>query len=116
MTIIARVIDTESLLKAKIINPDGTEVGQVENLLLDASTGQTEFVLISPDEFSRKLIPVPWIVMEYNAETNQFVLDIDKNIFASAEGIDPLHMPKNVDLEWLQQKYELYAKSDTKYS
>ncbi|HEX4439762.1 MAG TPA: PRC-barrel domain-containing protein [Thermoanaerobaculia bacterium] len=62
-------------------NSSGEDLGRIEDLVIDLATGRVNYAVLSFGAFlgvSGRLFAVPWEALERDAESQVFILDIEK--------------------------------------
>jgi sporulation protein YlmC with PRC-barrel domain len=78
------------LKDAKITTSAGESLGDVEDLLINPTSGKIDFVVLGKGGFlglGEKRVPVPWNAISLKTE-KQFTLNVDKNKLKSAPTLD----------------------------
>ena len=95
-----------------IIAPDGKDLGQVQDLVLDFASGRIAFVIIAFGGIlglTDKWFAVPWEILEWAPERRKFILNLDRKVLEQAPGIDKNKWPAKIDLAWLSACYAHYG-------
>lgn len=97
-----RVTRIKDLLGLEVLNEGGESYGMIEDLLLNKSTGQIEFLLVAPEKNSKELYPLPWkTVTLYQTESDQYViLGMQEEQFAKAPTIMRTQLPTMTYTQW----------------
>ena len=95
-----------NLLEFGVWNQTGSQIGIVEDLILNLETGQIDYVVVNTSqhlEIGNKLIPVPWNALIATAATaesisqggpqNDFALRVDQSTFENAPEVDLSAIP-----------------------
>jgi len=95
-----------NLLEFGVWNQTGSQIGMVEDLILNLETGQIDYVVVNTSQYlesGNKSIPVPWnalIVTTATAESisqggpqNDFALRVDQSTFENAPEVDLSAIP-----------------------
>ena len=93
-------------LKAKDIigydirNPEGKDLGKVDNLMVNLRTGEVEYVVVEFGAFlgvGGKLFAIPFKELRPDDEHKRFILDRDKEYLKNSPGFDKMHWPDTND-------------------
>ncbi len=72
----AAITPADSLEGARIVDAGGTDVGVIEDLMLDAGAGRVAYVVMSlAAPRDGQVVAVPWTALTHDAERRCFVLD-----------------------------------------
>ena len=77
-------------MDANVASKSGENLGQLEDLIIDAKTGQIEYAVLGRGGFlgmADKYVPVPWKAIQVASE-KQFTLNVDKSKLKSAPTTD----------------------------
>jgi hypothetical protein len=58
-----------------------------------------------------KLFAIPFSALDYDAEKNEYVLDVSKELLEAAPGFDADHWPAMSDEKWNRVVYKYYKRS-----
>ena len=107
-----RIMGATTLVGDAVCNSVGETLGKVEEIMLDTSTGQIAYAVLSSGGFlgmGDKLFAIPWQVFELDPENKRFLLNVDKQKLKQAPGFDKRHWPAMADLEWAQMVHGYYG-------
>ncbi len=71
--------DSKTVIITK--NPEGVEIGAIKDFVLDLKAGRVAYavgVFNRPEEFSNRVLVLPWEAVQLDLETNTFILNEDK--------------------------------------
>ena len=108
------VLSATTLLKDKVVNSKGEELGKIEEFMIDLASGRIIYAVLSFGGFlgmGSKLFAVPWEALKLDTENKRFVLDVDKERLKDAPGFDKNDWPNQPDVEWLSKVYTYYGAS-----
>jgi len=110
------VLQASTVIGNKVLNPDGEQLGNLKELVIDIEDGRVAYAVLSFGGFlgmGDKLFAIPWEALMLNAKDNTFILDVDKDLLKEAPGFDKDHWPDNAQYEagWLLDIYEYYGYS-----
>lgn len=101
-----------TLIGDGIVNPQGEDLGKVEEIMLDINSGRVVYVVLSFGGFlglGDKLFAIPWEAMTLDTNRHVFVLNVDKEMLKQAPGFDKDNWPATGDTEWLTGIYDYYG-------
>ncbi|MDX9992796.1 MAG: PRC-barrel domain-containing protein [Anaerolineales bacterium] len=84
-----------------MINED---LGKIEELMINLSTGQVSFAVLSFGGFlgvGDKLFAIPWEALHFDTENEIVRVDIDKQKLENNTGFDKDHWPKTGEHLWM---------------
>ncbi|MEP6998531.1 MAG: PRC-barrel domain-containing protein [Betaproteobacteria bacterium] len=105
------VMDAATLQGDKIVNAAGDDLGKIEAIMLDVTSGRIAYAVLSFGGFlgmGAKLFAIPWGALTLDAREKQFVLDVSKEKLESAEGFDKDHWPSMADPNWAAELHAYY--------
>jgi len=88
-----RFLRDEEILGADVFGPDGTLLGQINDLLIDRATGHVRYVIIDfgdllgPDPEDSHY-PLPWPMLTYDSAGELYSLDVSEAQLRSAPDYD----------------------------
>jgi sporulation protein YlmC with PRC-barrel domain len=104
-------LSARSLNGNKVRNPQGENLGTVEDFMLDTSTGEVSYAVLSFGGImgiGDKLFAVPLQAMRTDTEQHEFVLDESKERLEKAPGFDKDRWPDTADDKWHQEVRSYY--------
>lgn len=107
-----RVVSAGTLTGNDVRNLKGDDVGSIEEIMLETSTGTVAYAVLSFGGFlgmGDKLFAVPWSALTLNAEEHGFVLDVNKETLEQAPGFDKDDWPDFADSAWGRGIHEHYG-------
>jgi PRC-barrel domain len=105
------VVDAGSLAGYGVVNSAGDDLGSIEAIMLDVSSGRIAYAVLSFGGFlgmGNKLFAMPWSALALDPSARRFVLDVPKEQLESAPGFDKDHWPSMADREWAIQLHAHY--------
>jgi sporulation protein YlmC with PRC-barrel domain len=97
------VVKTENVIGRDVTNTAEENLGEIKEVMLDKQTGRVAYVVLESGTFlgmGGKLFALPWNSIKYNAESNSFILNIDKEKLKKAPGFDKDHWPDMADRQF----------------
>jgi sporulation protein YlmC with PRC-barrel domain len=109
-----KVLSASTMMKDKIVNTAGEELGDLKELMIDLDQGRIAYAVLSFGGFlgmGDKLFAIPWEALTLDTDRHVFILDIDKEKLEDAPGFDKDHWPDNAMYEagWLLDLYDYYG-------
>lgn len=101
------VVRASKLIGSPVRNTQAEEVGKIENIAIDASTGTVAYAVMSHGGFlglGEKLVPIPWSQLRRTSDGEVFVLDIDDKTLDNVAGFDKSNWPSKADADKFWQK------------
>jgi sporulation protein YlmC with PRC-barrel domain len=102
----------DDLIGKKISNLQGEELGEIKELMIDATAGRVTYAILSFGGFmglGDKLFAVPWVSLSYDPARDRFVMNADKELLANAPGFDKDHWPNMSDSTWSSTVHKYYS-------
>lgn len=104
-------IAATAIIESRIENPQGDDLGEVENLMINLITGEIEYVVVQFGTFlgmGGKLFAIPFTEFRLNPDKKVFTINRDKEFLKQCPGFDKGHWPdtnkhsyfQNVSLYW----------------
>jgi sporulation protein YlmC with PRC-barrel domain len=87
----------------QVVNGDGDNLGEVEDVLIDLETGKVMYAIINVGGFlgvGEQSVAVPWERLVFDEESEQFVLDVTAETLENAPTIDFSEWRDPVESEW----------------
>lgn len=106
------VLSEGSLKGDKLINPDGEDLGKIEDFIVDTRTGQVIYAILSFGGIlgiGNKLFAVPWNAMDLNTDKHAFVLNVDKDKLKNAPGFEKESWPDMTRRDWGESVHKFYG-------
>ena len=97
-----------SLIGRTVRNSAGENLGKVEDLVIDPSTGAISFAVLSFGGLlgvGDKLVAIPWSALELSSGRDYVLLNVDKNVLVHAPSFDRNHWPDTSDPAWRSRVY-----------
>jgi sporulation protein YlmC with PRC-barrel domain len=107
-----RLMTASTLEGDDIVNRQGDTLGELEEIMLDVSTGRIAYAVMSAGGFlgmGDKLFAIPWSALTLDPENHCFILDADKARFENAPGFDKDHWPSMADTTWANEVHSYYG-------
>lgn len=108
----AGVLSASTMMGDSVRNPQGEDLGKVEDLVVDLDAGCIAYAVLSFGRYlgrRDKHFAVPWEALRIAPHERRVVLDISKERLENAPGFAKDNWPKTVDREWLRGVYAYYG-------
>jgi len=95
-----RVLGASTLAGDRVRNTAGEDLGKIEQIMIDLSSGQVAYVVLSFGGFlgiGDKLFAVPWDAFRIDQGEHQFVLEVDRQTLDQAPGFNKDAWPDMAD-------------------
>ena len=103
-----RFIPTTRIEQYDVVNKKGQDMGQVQNFVVDMVAGRIAFVIVSFEGFlgiSDKWFALPWEILTWSVENKKFILDMSKEAFREAPGLDKTKWPNEINFDLVAKTY-----------
>jgi sporulation protein YlmC with PRC-barrel domain len=94
------LLSTETLLGSDVKNPQGQDVGDLKQLMLDPHTGRVMYAVVAMGGFlgmGEKTVIVPWNALEVARDGKSLVLNVSPQMLQQAPSYakdkEPVHVP-----------------------
>lgn len=111
-TIHPRPLSTDSLIGTKVNNPQGENLGEIKEIMLDAEHGRIAYAVLSFGGFlgmGDKLFALPWSTLQLDRENECAILSIEKETLKRIEGFDKDSWPNFADLSFHARTYDQFG-------
>lgn len=95
-----RRLTATSIIGDRIENPQGDNLGRIDNLMVNVNDGSVEYVVIEFGSFlgiGGKLFAIPFKELQLDTEKRVFIFDRDKEYLERSPGFDKTHWPDTND-------------------
>lgn len=106
-----RALSSSSLNGTDVVNPQGEDLGHVEDLMIDLNTGRVLYTVLSFGGIlgiGNKLFAVPFQAFTVNQDDENFILNMDKERLKNAPGFDKESWPATDDMDFQTSVYRYY--------
>jgi sporulation protein YlmC with PRC-barrel domain len=110
-----RVLAASALTGSRVRNPAGEDLGKIEEVMIDISSGRAAYAVISFGGFlgiGDKLFAVPWQALTFDERGRAFLMHVDRKELEQAPGFNPNRWPDMADPSWSSQVDEFYGTRD----
>jgi sporulation protein YlmC with PRC-barrel domain len=109
-----RVLAAKTLVGDRVRNSAGEDLGQIEQIMIDISTGRVAYAVLSFGGFlgiGDKLFAVPWNALRIDRGEHQFVIEVDRQTLENAPGFDKNNWPEMGDPAFEQAIHDHYGEN-----
>jgi sporulation protein YlmC with PRC-barrel domain len=107
-----RVARADKILGLDVENPQGENLGEIENLLIDMTAGRIASATLAFGGwlgFGENLAPVPWEALTFTPGADKVTLDVDQEKLRKAPQFAKDKWPATVERQWLADVYAYYG-------
>jgi sporulation protein YlmC with PRC-barrel domain len=107
-----RVLSASTLKGDKVVNLQGEDLGNIEDLMIDLERGRIAYAVLSFGGFlgmGDKLFAIPWEALTVDTSEKRLVLNADKELLKRAPGFDKNRWPDMADPTWGKELYSYYG-------
>src|SRR5579884_2890069 len=107
-------VSVSTLAGYRVRNCNNEDLGMIEEIIIDAATGQIEYVVLSLAGLfgNDRLFAVPWQLLHLNAGDRALVLHWDRAGLSGAPGFDQDDWPDFGDERWRREIDSYFACRD----
>ena len=94
---------TSTIIGRAVESPHGNEVGQITEMIIEATTGNVAYAVLASDGFmglGGKLFAIPWRALQQPTAAKTFRLDMTEEQLKTAPGFDKDTWPDLEDRHW----------------
>jgi len=105
-------VRASSMIGANVANRQGENLGVIKEIVIEPQTFKVAYVVVSFGGFfpmSGKLFAMPFALFKYDANKNEYILDLAKEKLELAPGFDPEHWPSLADEKWHRDLLDYYG-------
>ncbi len=92
-----KYLTASSIIGDKVHNDEGEDMGAIEDIMIDITTGQIEYVVIKFGGFltiNEKYFAIPFNLLKVDPDHKAFVLNQSREVLEKAPGFDMSHWPE----------------------
>jgi sporulation protein YlmC with PRC-barrel domain len=115
----AKAMPSRRVVGRKVVNEWGIDLGRIEELAVNTEDGRIAYAVLSfrsATGVADKLFAIPWEVLAYHAESDEFILDVPRDLLDQAPGFDRANWPEHADEAWATQVYTQSGSTASWYS
>lgn len=101
-----------SIVGDKINNPEGEELGKIDNIMINLRSGEIEYAVLEFGSFlgvGGKLFAVPFRELRLDPDKKVFILNRDKEYLKQSPGFDKTHWPETNDHSYFENVRMYYG-------
>jgi sporulation protein YlmC with PRC-barrel domain len=106
------VMDAGTLIGDSVVNDAGDNLGKIEAIMLDVTSGRIAYAVLSFGGFlgmGDKLFAIPWSALTLDTDQKCFILAVAKERLETAPGFDKDHWPAMADTTWAVELHTYYG-------
>ncbi|MDX1547351.1 MAG: PRC-barrel domain-containing protein [Rhodothermales bacterium] len=106
------LLSSTSLTGTDVRNPQGEDLGEIKDLMIDLDDGHIAYAVLSFGGFlgiGDKYFALPWDMLTVDTKNECFVVNITKEQLDDAPGFDKDHWPQHEDTTFLDRVYTHYG-------
>lgn len=112
------IFSTREVLGKRVKNPQGEDLGSIEDIIIDSEMGRIAYAVLSFGGFlglGDKLFAIPWEALSLESKRGTlvadevFILDVDKDRLKNAPGFDRNDYPDMADRRFGANIYDYYG-------
>ena len=105
-----RFLRDEDIVGADVFTSEGALLGQIHDLVVDRYTGHIRYVIIDFADFLGEVSPgshhpLPWPMLTYDPNYDQYTLDVSEELLRNAPGYDAESFE---DRDWERRTHTYY--------
>ncbi|MGE0551121.1 MAG: PRC-barrel domain-containing protein [Kofleriaceae bacterium] len=107
-----RTLGASTLTHDKVVNLEGHDIGKIEELMIDVTTGRVAYAVLSFGGFlgfGSKLFALPWSAITVDEQNKRFVVNVTRDTLEKMPGFDKHHWPDLNDLEYATGVYRKWG-------
>lgn len=108
------VLSASTISGDSVVNPQGEDLGKIEDIMIDLTNGQVAYAVLSFGGFmgmGDKLFALPWNSLQVDQKNKKVVLDLPKDTLKESDGFDKSNWPNFADPEFRSRTYSKYGAS-----
>lgn len=95
-----RRLTASSIIGDSVENPEGEDLGKIDNLMINLNTGKVEYAVLEFGSFlgiGGKLFAIPFSELNLDPDRELFILSRNKEYLKQTPGFDKAHWPDTND-------------------
>lgn len=107
-----KVLSASSVSKNSVKNAAGDDLGKIEDIMLDLSSGRVAYAVLSFGSIlgmGGKYFAIPWEALTIDTSDHTFLLNASKETLENAPGFDKDNWPNMSDVTWGGKVYSHYG-------
>ena len=103
-------IPTTTVVGSRVTGPQGEEIGQISDVVLDRQTGCMAYVVLSTEQNgTRKTVAAPWAVFSPGSDTRTYTVRVDRQRIYSAPVWESSRIDEYSRTDWVNNVYSYYG-------
>lgn len=105
-------LSSSTLSGTNVHNASGDNLGKVEDLMINVTTGDVDYAVVSFGGFlgiGNKLFAVPLQAFTLDTKDEKLILNESKERLEGAPGFDKDHWPSHADTKWSDEVHSYYG-------
>ncbi len=106
------LLSSSSMMGTNVVNRTGDNLGDIKDIMIDPSSGNVAYVVVSFGGFlgiGDKYFAIPMEAFHIDRENENFILDVDKAKMENAPGFDKDNWPSSADRQFLTDVHSHYG-------
>jgi sporulation protein YlmC with PRC-barrel domain len=106
------LVKLSTLTGREVQNPQGAKIGKIEDVVIDATSGQIAYAVLSFGGFlglDETWVVMPWHVLQTTNHGKTFTLDMSEKQLKNAPHFDPNQWPDMEDMHWEETIDDYYG-------
>lgn len=111
-TKLQKVLSADAVRGDRVYNPEGEDLGRIEDVMLDLETGSIAYAVLSFGGFlglGDKHFAIPWQALRLDQERSTVILDVPKDRLKEAPGFERNDPPEFTDRSWGAEIHSHYG-------
>lgn len=107
-----RVLPADEFDDRTLRNPQGEELGEIGELIVDPVSGRVVYAVVELGGFlglGERYFPVPWALVQPTPDGNSFILNVAKDRLTAAPQFTRDNRPNMADRQWAQALHTYYG-------
>ena len=104
-------LPTTTIVGSRVTDPQGAEIGQISNVVLDRDTGCMAYVVLSTTESggAGRSVAVPWSIFASGSDEHTYQVTVNRQILESAPVWESSRIDEYSRPEWVRHVYSYYG-------
>lgn len=107
-----RLISSEKVTGSNVENPNGDNLGHIEEIMIDKISGRVGYAVLNYGSFlgmGGKLFALPWDVLKYDTRRDAYVVGIPEEQLKNAPSFDQGTEPNWNDPQYAKDLHRYYG-------
>jgi sporulation protein YlmC with PRC-barrel domain len=103
-------VPTTTVVGARVLGPEGAQIGQISDVVLDKQSGCMAYVVLSTDQGGgHKLVAAPWSIFSAGSDNRTYTVKVEKEKLYSAPVWESSHIAEYNQASWISNVYSYYG-------